>query len=388
MSFKQYTNPRFIVMLLASLWLCSSCIDEFEADLPASDLQYLVVEGNICGQSDCEFYLSRSLPLNPSTEEILGRKITDARLTVCGSDNSRVSARQTEAGLYMVTLGTLNSNQEYWIEIEWEGRTYQSAPTQPLKTPEITDLHFEQPRDDNMVDILITPSLKGTNELVYLLWDYQETWEIVTPYLSEWDYNPESDKIENAKVLVNRGWCTELNHPSVIGNNSDYANNEIHNLRLISLDNMNNRFNRKYCITVRQRAISREQFEYEQLAQRQSDDMGGLFTPQPSELPSNIRCTDGKYKTIGYIGVSLNAVQQRLFIKSSDVGYRLSRFPKVLTDEEVQQNGPDAIILYNRGFRLLDYDPMAGIIQWIERWGVDATAWGASLEKPDFWPDL
>lgn len=386
MSFKQYTLPRFIAMLLAVFCL-SSCIDEFEANLPDNDLQYLVVEGTICGQSDCDFYLGRSLSLNPTAEELMGRKITDARLTVCGSDNSRFPATQKEAGMYQVTLGELNSQQEYWIEIEWEGRTYQSTPTKPLQTPAISDLHFEQPRDDKQVDILITPITNGPGELLYFQWGYQENWEIVTPYESLWDYDQEKDEIVEATTLLNRGWCRDLNHPSVIGNNVDFANNEIHNLRLISLDNMDNRFNRKYCITVTQRAISREQFEYEQLAQRQSDDMGGLFTPQPSELPSNIRCSDGQSKAIGYIGVTLNAVQQRLFITSREVGYRLSRIPKILTDEEVNEMGPDPFSLYGKGFRILTYDPMPGTIQWIERWGVDATTWGATFDKPDFWDE-
>lgn len=387
MSFKQYTLPRFITVLLASLWLCSSCIDEFEADLPANDLQYLVVEGDICGQSDCEFVLSRSLSLNPTADELLGRKISDARLFVCGSDNSHVPANQKEAGRYLVTLGELNPSLEYWIEIEWDGRTYQSTPTTPLKTPAINDLRFEQPREDLLVDILITPNTEGAGVLQYFLWDYQEDWEIVTPFLAEWAYNPASDKIEPATVILNRGWCKDLNHPSIIGKNADFANNEIHDLRLIALNNLDNRFNRRYCITVRQRAITREQFEYEQLAQRQSDDMGGLFTPQPSELPSNIRCNDGKSKAIGYIGVALNAVQRRLFISSSSVGYHLTRIPRTLSEDEVKEFGPDALTLHDRGFRVKTFDPMTGQVEWTDRWGVDATAWGASLVMPDFWSE-
>lgn len=384
-TFKSYTFTRIFAALFFCLGFCCSCIDEFKADLPESDQQYLVVEGSICGQSDCEFYLSRSLSLNPSAEEIIGRNITDARLTVCGSDNSRLPATQSKAGCYLVTLGELNRDLEYWVEIEWEGRTYQSTPTQPLKTPGIADLHFEQPREDKQVDILITPMAENKGEIQYMQWDYQENWEIVTPYQSIWEYDFATGKIALAKVLLNRGWCKDLNHQSIISDNINFTNHEIRNLRLISIDNMDNRFNRRYCVTVRQRAISHEQYEYEKLAQRQSDDMGGLFTPQPSELPSNIKCSDSQYKTIGYIGVTLNAVQQRLFITSTDVGYRLNRIPKILKDEEAAEIGSVEDILA-RGYRILDYVEQINQKQWIERWGIDATAWGASLEMPDFWP--
>jgi len=387
MSFSTNTLHRYVVVLLAGLWLCTSCIDEFNADLPESDQVYLVVEGSICGQSECEFHLSRSLPLSPTSEDIIGRYITDAKFYVCGSDNSRAAATHVGSGLYKVNLGVLDITQKYWVEIEWEGRAYQSDATQPLTTPDIVDLHFEQPREDQQVDILITPSYAGEGEIRYFQWDYFEHWEIHTPYSTNWEYLPDSDKIVSAPKRLNIGWMQDIYNSPIIGNNIDYVGNEIRNLRLLSLGNKDDRFNWKYCVTIIQRAISVDQYEYMELAQRQSDEMGGLFTPQPSELPTNVHCTDGKSKALGYVGVTLNAVKKRLYIRSTEVGYKLGRIAKVLTDEEVQEMGPDDLTLYGKGFRILNYEPMAGQKTWIERWGVDATAWGASLEKPDWWQD-
>lgn len=40
--------------------------------------------------------------------------------------------------------------------------------------------------------------------------------------------------------------------------------------------------------------------------------MGGLFVPQPSELPSNIRCESSDKQAIGYVGVSLNVAEYRI----------------------------------------------------------------------------
>lgn len=54
---------KMILMLGGMLVLPSSCIDEYEADMASTDLDYLVVAGTICGNSTCTFTLSRSLSL-------------------------------------------------------------------------------------------------------------------------------------------------------------------------------------------------------------------------------------------------------------------------------------------------------------------------------------
>lgn len=378
------TLLRTLTLAMASLWLCCSCIDEYDADLPVSDQQYLVVEGSICGESTCTFYLSKSLSLAPTAEEILGRYINDATVRICGSNHSSLLAKRVGFGAYQANVGPLNQNSSYRLEIEWEGRTYTSEAQYPLATPDIKDLHFEQPREDELVDILITPDTRLIDGDQYFRWDYQENWEIHTPYQTDWDYNVATDEFFKLDQRLNVGWCQDLNHQSIIGNNVDFVDKEIKNLRLYNCSNMDNRFNFLYCTTVTQRAISREEYEYETLRQRQSDDMGGLFTPQPSELPSNISCSDSRYKTIGYVGVTLRTVQKRLYIESKQVGYRLGRIPQIPTGDDLAELGTPPEI-YQKGFRVLSYDPMTHATTWIERWGVDCTAWGAKLTPPDFW---
>lgn len=374
-----------IVLMLASLTLCCSCIDPYDAELPVSDQQYLVIEGFISGESVCEFYLSRSLSLNPKAEELLNRKVKDASVRICGSDQSAIDVPHIGEGCYQTYVGSLNAGCQYWLEISWEGRTYSSKPATPLHTPAIVDLQYNQPREDLQVDILVTPELTSSDEQ-YLRWDYAEDWEISTPYHSDWEFDPKAGVIQRASQKLNIGYCKDYTHPSVVGNNVDFANHEIKNMRLYSVDNLDNRFNFIYCTTVTQRAITKEQYEYEKLKLRQSDDMGGLFTPQPTELPTNISCSDGKYKAIGYIGVTLNAAQKRIYITYKNVGYRLTRFPRILSDEDVAKYKNNEEI-YRNGYYILEHDDMTGRTSWIERWGVDSRAWGATLEKPHFWSE-
>ena len=48
-----------------------------------------------------------------------------------------------------------------------------------------------------------------------------------------------------------------------------------------------------------------------------------VLFPQPSELPSNIRCESSDKQAIGYVGVSLNVAEYRIFISTDDIQYRL-----------------------------------------------------------------
>lgn len=373
-----------LASLLTCLWIFASCIDTFDADLPSSESTYIVVEGSICGDSDCTFTLSKSLPLNPSAQDILNRFIANASVKVCGSDNTQYTAHYTWNGIYKVHVGSLNPNQEYWLEILWDGHTFASTPTTPLPTPEIKDLSYERTNGGNTVQIMVTPAAPLHNETQFYIWNYKEDWEIQTPYSTKWEYDKAKKEIVELKVDLHRGWCNDPHHTSVIGENTNYENGEIRNLRLYAANNMDNRFNHLYCTTVTQRAVSREEYEYERLSQRQSEEMGGLFTPQPSELPTNIHCTNGGAKAIGYIGVSLNSTFARLFIKSSDVGYRLAGLPHEPSEDE---SVLPYDMLYEIGYRVWEYNFLSGGVIWIERWGVDCTAWGASLTAPDFWPN-
>ena len=47
-----------------ALLLFSSCVEEFNAQLPESDSNLLIVDGNIISDSTCVFTLSRSFSLN------------------------------------------------------------------------------------------------------------------------------------------------------------------------------------------------------------------------------------------------------------------------------------------------------------------------------------
>ncbi|MCQ2247056.1 MAG: DUF4249 domain-containing protein [Bacteroidaceae bacterium] len=364
--------------------LMASCIDEYNANLPESDSRILVVEGSIVSESSCEFLLSTTVPLNTNVNNSTFKEmaVANAEVWIEGTDGQRFNATMTEAGKYVANVGTLNENHAYSLKIQYNGNTYESTPAKPAVSPDIEKVWFEQPREDMNVDALISlkPSKDGKPQ--YFKWSFYETWMVASYYHSDYEYNPKTDKIEPAEVDFGLGYMYNDPGEVVMASSETFQGNKIEGFRLLTLPNNTNRFVWRYCLTVNQRAISKEEYEFENMRKKLSSDMGGLFSPQPSELPSNIHCTSAKLNAIGFVGVSGNVVTNHYFADGgSEIKSNFRMDCAQLADETKARY--TNLELYKMGFRVSLYTPMG--IEWSTASCVDVRQQGAVLEKPDFW---
>ena len=66
--------------------------------------------------------------------------------------------------------------------------------------------------------------------------------------------------------------------------------------------------------------MSKEGYEYYLNVQQQNEEMGGIFTPQPSEIQGNISCiSQPGRRTIGYVGVYKNISEKRIYIHPNEI---------------------------------------------------------------------
>ncbi|MBQ7179684.1 MAG: DUF4249 domain-containing protein [Bacteroidaceae bacterium] len=396
----------YLYTLLFCTVFMGGCIDEYEANLPSSDEKRLVVEGNIRSDMLCTFYLTYSLGLKESATYFgLFPVVTDARLSVIGEDGTVFpdsnNGLYLPSGAYQVEVGTLRPDVRYWLRIETDGDVFTSDPQFPVNTESELSLSFNQERSDQEVDILVTSAAPGDGQRKYYRWDYTEYWEINTPYKAEFEYDPASDKIVKAETLKNHGWCTSSSASAKMVSSSDFQENRIVGMPIISITNFDNRLNSKYIVRVYQRCISQEEYEYEMLRNKLTNQMGGLFTPMPADLPTNIHCESGDRKAIGFVGVSGQVATATLAISSSQVNYKLGRSPRQIDHKDLTPASCRQI--YYSGYRLFRFNYDSPGFQgngpfdadsvpdkkWAERWCVDCTDpyWNASLRKPSDWPE-
>ena len=376
---KRRTN---ILVLASLLWLAlSNCIDKFDAKLPDDGVGLLVVEGNIISDSTVVFSLSRTFSLNEGgLPEGYNQVVAD--VSVIGDDGSRITGTSIGDGRYRVQIGTLNKQVRYGLEVKYEGDTYTSEPQLPIETPAIAEVTFEQPEDYGDISIYIsTQKADGT---VHYIWTYEEDWEVRAVYYSTWIYNPVTDEVETFdKAPYAQGWGHSESSKTFVGSTESNAENLLKHRKMYSIASNNVRLSYYYSTLMKQRALSKGEFEYYENKAKLSESMGGLFTPQPSELPTNITCSNPDKQAIGYVGVNMNVSEYRLYISTYDIQYDNPLKCELLLFKDIVEEGTN-YDAYMAGYRIAYHD-MAGY-QWAKKECVDVRTLGATLNKPSFWP--
>ena len=379
----------FVLCLIVGVCTFSGCIEEYEADLSAEDSDLLVVEGTICSAELNKFYLSRSQTINSS---YYPRMETGASVSVRGSDGSEYKAQITD-DCYSCWIGRLDPDVEYCLHIETNGEIYESEPQRPLPTEGIADIRGTLNSSENSIDVLVTPDVPFQSDKInFYSWSYDETWEVHADYTTRLFFDTELKKaVYKPDQFPERGWKDAIGSTITFGASQRYDGQHIQRLKIYDIDCDNERIYHKYSGLVHQRAISKAEYEYELAMQQAGSDMGGLFTPLPTALPTNIRCLTSHKHVIGYVGCSLNTSDYRFFLNADD--FSIHHPPK--KDERTwfeDTSIEDCLQMVNEGKFLCEWQDKrmepGGKLKtaWATEYQLDVRYKGAYIQKPDFWP--
>lgn len=116
--------------------------------------------------------------------------------------------------------------------------------------------------------------------------------------------------------------------------------------------------------------------------------MGGIFTPQPSEVQGNLSCTtQPERRAIGYVGVYKNIVEKRIYIRPNDIE-RPPRYTdcEELTDDDLNEMGYNTYLTrYLAGYRPVGTG--THIDNWTLQRCTECEYNGGNKNKPSFWPN-
>lgn len=368
----------------------SGCVEEYNADISSDDSNLLVVEGTICSGMQNKFYLSRTQAINTYNSP---KAVTGATLSVRGSDGSEYKTQAAD-GCYTCQIDALDPDVEYYLHIEADGEVYESEPQKPLRTEKIADVMGMQDTPESNIDVLVTPAEPFDPDKVnYYSWTYEETWEVRPDYITSLYYDTKLLKpVVKSHLYPERGWKDEAGTTVTVGASQSYEGQHIRRLKMYDIDRGNERMFYKYSGLVHQRAISKAEYEYE-LARRQAGlEMGGLFTPLPSALPTNIHCLTSKKHVIGYVGCALNTSHYRFFLMPKDFSIKRPEWKD--TRRWIDNPSPEACCnLIEEGLLLCEWssDKMSPegvpIVQtaWAYNYQLDIRRRGAYTEEPDYW---
>ena len=372
-------------MLHASLF--TSCIEEFEADIPDEGSDLLVVEGTICASRMNTFVLSRTQPVNSSAAP---RMVTGAKVSVRGTDGSEYVA-EAASGYYACWVDALAPDVDYYLHIETGGEVYESEPQKPLPTEKVAEVRGVQNTPESAIDVLVTPADPFEPDRAnYYSWTYDETWEVHAAYTTIMYFDVETQmRIFNNYLFPECGWRDATSSSIMVGGSVNYEGQHIRGLKIYDIPSDDARVYYRYSGLIHQRAITKAEYEYE-LARRQAgSEMGGLFTPQPSSLPTNIRCLTSAKHVIGYVGCSLNVSEYRFFLNADDFSVRRP----VREDSRIwldNCNEDDCTRMVKQGLYLCEWDDKRisfGPLRtaWAKEEQLDVRYQDAYIEEPEFW---
>ena len=377
----------YVLCLILGVCSLSSCIEEFEADLPAEDSEVLVVEGAICSGKLNKFILSRTQAIRSYESP---RMVSGANVIVRGSDGSEIVAHEVD-GYYACNIDALSPDVTYYLHIETGGEVYESEPQKPIRTEKIEDVRGVQNTPTSDIDVLVTPAAPfEADHANYYSWTYDETWEVHANYSTHMYFDVETmTRVYKNNLFPEIGWKDATSSTIIVGGSPNYEGQHIQRLMMYDLSRDNESMYFRYSALVHQRAISKAEYEYE-LARRQAgSEMGGLFTPQPSSLPTNIRCLTSSKNVIGFVGCSLNTSEYRFFLNAEDFSIA---YPKYEDQRVWLENCTEEACckMVEKGYFLCEWEDERisfGPLRtaWAKENQLDVRYKGAYIEEPDFW---
>jgi len=304
----------YILLLLACFFI--GCREQYDPPVASLPNSFLVVEGVLnADQAATVIHLTRSFKLNQNatikTED-------NAQLTVEGKDNTASFLSATGNGNYESGNLHLIPDNEYRLRIKTtDGKEYLSDYVKAKKTPPIDSIGWDRSNLGVQIYVNTKDPSNGTR---YYRWDYEETWEIRSAYLSNYIYDNGIIRLRQFPAEdVSIGWKYN-NSSSIILENSTRLQDDIIDKAPVKLiPPGEERLSWRYSILVREYALEEGAYNFFELIKKNTENIGSLFNPQPSEIRGNIHCISNPSEFVtGYITAS-TIKEKRIFISAAEV---------------------------------------------------------------------
>lgn len=370
---------------LITIWLIAiiyvGCTKPLELPDTKPNATILVVEGDIVAGNNAEntFYLSRlkTLQGKDSIPEL------NALIEIVAKDGAKWQVQQVGNGSYKSTLN-IPTDKGLSLRIQTrDGKIYQTDYQTPVITPAIDSVTYQQVPEGMKV---FAHTHDSKNNARYYRWTYQETWERHAWFETYYDYvggkiiaRPVGDQIFAC-------WKTASTPNIVIDNSASLSNDVISYKNITTIPFASEKLYVRYSILVKQMALSKEAYEFWNILRKNTELTGTLFDPQPSQLSTNIICTnDPTRSAIGYVSVG-TVTEKRIFVMNSAMNLWPTKNPDDICDAvEVPTQAAAETFLKNYPLYTVAYIITQG------GWGlamkpcVDCRLSGGTNIQPSFW---
>jgi hypothetical protein len=392
-------NKLFYVILIIC---CDGCVQEYITPVKPTGDNYLVLEGTInSGPGAATLTLSRTTNL-----DVTGQQFEQhAEISVQADDSTSFTLTETSPGSYTANDLNLDSAKKFRLKIKTSnGEIYASDFVPVIPNPPIDSISYEQTSEGLPIYIHTHNSQNNTH---YYKWQYTETWEYHSAYLSKLKYviTPEPTGYVYSLTPPVVAWyppdpydssifiCYQSNASTQILLGSSAALSEdLIDLPLTTIPAGSQQLTVLYSIDVIQYGWSEAGYQFLQAMKKNTETTGSVFNPLPSQLVGNIHClSDPSKQVVGYFNVSPEQ-ERRFFIRAADVPGWTSSMSCPLFEipnnaEDISKHALELLPIVAAKTKPIPFSTALEIVTFYASYSncVDCTLTGTNI-KPPFWP--
>lgn len=290
--------------------LVSSCVEPYSPEVLEGPNSYLVVNGFINTNGPTTVQLIRTQNLKdetPPPAEI------NAIVQIESEEGENYRLWGTGNGNYTSSNLELNPASKYRLYIRTaNGKEYASEYVTVKRTPAIDEITWE-PIDDEVQVYVNTHD--PNNDTRYYRWEFEETWHYRAAFGTGLKYvNGKIELRDRNDPDIYNCWTSDNSTTIELGTSIRLTQDVISNYKLTAIPYDSEKIAIKYSILVKQYALTREAYAYWETLKKNTENIGTLFDPLPSQLTGNIKSlSDPNEPVIGYVTAS-TMQQKRIFI--------------------------------------------------------------------------
>ena len=379
---------RLILCFLTALSV-GACVYDFHPEYQGQ-AGYVAIEGDILVGDTCRFEVRFSTDLEDQNN--VGEPLTYT-LRVEAGDGTVYPLQDS-----IVDLTKASLTQEYRLVVEVLApfrRTYASAWAPVLVTPPIDSLSYAINAERTALDINV--STHSDAPVGYYRWSASETWEYHSTYYAEYFFAPagtvyrgrviEQDSLVEYEDGDNLYYCWNSGSRSdiLLGSTVELTEDRLVDHCLYSFSNTDRKVSVVYFVELSQIRLTEEAYRFWETVRNNSTNVGGLFSPEPSEMRGNIvNVDDPDELVLGYVSVS-TCTRKKMFVDNYDTRFSNWRGPSYGLMEPIPDIPDEWRKYYGWKYRYGWLKGETGQTVWAPIECIDCRASGGTKERPWWW---
>jgi Domain of unknown function (DUF4249) len=383
---------RNTTLFLVNLLIWCRCTDPYQPPALQQSYKYLILDGFLDADTDStKFTLRRTETIaNPATTILepyaymqIEEEVTPDALYLYPLISHLDGTYTVDPGFGMV----VDLSKRYRIHI-WtnDNKEYISDFAPVKKSPAIDSISFKKTNSSLQDGLQVYANTHDSeNSTHYYLWTYDETWKYQSRFESGFVKVP-GDIIRRQDQIF-RCYQTVSSSTILINSTTGLNRDLVSEFPLTFIPFVSPRLSYRYSINVQQYALTEEAYSYWNTLKKNTEGLGTLFGPLPSQSVGNLKCVTNPNEPILGFFMASSKETKRIFIDSAsfeiphqfDNGYQDCQQYRVPLQEALTYPTTDLFLFgIYQGIDLVAYEASSAYCS-------DCRLQGGTTKRPSFW---